>query len=88
MYYAKFSNNQLIDTIKDASFTLYNVYITYSNNVIVLNYKGVRSGYNDTYVILKEGIIKDDYIYLPLNEDNKTYYINIYKIICNLKFAK
>lgn len=58
MYYAKFTNGQVLQDKWQ---------IQVSNNIVLLT--------NGTdIIILKEGVLKDDYVYLPLEEDRNFYY--------------
>ena len=65
MYYAKFTNGQLI-----YSYNSTKVYIYSSNNIVYLDFYTTSSN----LCLLKEGIIKGNIIYVPLDKSKYGYY--------------
>ena len=68
MYYAKFTNGQQVASITKSGSSDEIWYIKISNGVILITN-------NTTFDVITYGTIKDDIIYLPLEEDNNFYYI-------------
>ncbi len=67
MYYAKFTNGQVIAQTQATSTTSQNWYIRISNGIIIITN-------NTTFDVIANGILKDDDIYLPLEDDNDNYF--------------